>query len=182
MGHSRWIGASRRKVHGSTTRASIRGRRIYTDSRELLNPQSHHFLLTSSSTAIQSRADNVFSLPILSAGLFPLALASPLDPRWGEGVPDALGTLAEQAGKLYFGTAFSSWYAADTRYGSALETQFNQYTPENEMKWEVIEPLRGVFNFTGSDLVGLLIGRNGSSPMGIDPWRGEQGGLTSSRA
>ena len=94
-------------------------------------------------------------LTLLSTLLLPLALGSPLSSlrRWGEGVPNALGTLAEQRGKLYFGTAFTSWYAADTRYGSILETQFNQYTPENEMKWEIIEPQRGVYNWTGGDAV-----------------------------
>ena len=105
----------------------------------------------------------MLALPLLSA-LLPSAIASPLLPRWGEGVPNALGTLAEARGKLYFGTAFTSFYAADTRYGSELETQFNQYTPENEMKWEVIEPERGVFNWTGSDLV-CTISRQAPPPI-----------------
>ena len=95
-------------------------------------------------------------LALLLTATLPFVLASPLQSRWGEGVANALGTLAEARGKLYFGTAFTSFYASDPRYGKILETEFSQYTPENEMKWEVIEPERGVFNWTGSDLVGFI--------------------------
>lgn len=90
---------------------------------------------------------------VLSGILLPLAPATPLKSRWVSGVSDALGTLAEARGKIYFGTAFTSWFAADRRYGNILEAKFNQYTPENEGKWEIIEPQRGVFNWTGFDLV-----------------------------
>jgi len=69
--------------------------------------------------------------------------------RW----PNPLGKDAVKAGKTYFGTAFQTADAADTRYSAILDEEFNQYTPENEMKWEVIQPSRGVFNWTGSDLI-----------------------------
>jgi GH35 family endo-1,4-beta-xylanase len=80
-----------------------------------------------------------------------LTSATPLSKRW----PNPLGADAVKAGKTYFGTAFQTFYAADPKYGAILDEEFNQYTPENEMKWEVIEPSRGVFNWTGSDLVSL---------------------------
>ena len=89
---------------------------------------------------------------ITTAILATLALtanASPMAKRW----PNPLDQDAVNAGKVYFGTAFQTNYAADKRYGDILDEEFNQYTPENEMKWEVIEPQRGVFNWTGSDLV-----------------------------
>jgi endo-1,4-beta-xylanase len=84
----------------------------------------------------------------LLATLALTASASPMK-RW----PNPLDNDATKAGKAYFGTAFQTFYAADTRYSAILDEEFNQYTPENEMKWEVIEPSRGVFNYTGSDLV-----------------------------
>lgn len=88
------------------------------------------------------------TLPLLS-----LVAASPLSPRWGTGGSGSLGSLAEARGKKYFGTEISSYYRANAQFDSLLKAQFNQITPENEMKWEVIQPERGVFNWTGSDLI-----------------------------
>jgi endo-1,4-beta-xylanase len=39
-----------------------------------------------------------------------------------------------------------SFYLADKAFGPILESQFNQYTPENEMKWEVVHPSRDTYN------------------------------------
>ncbi|KAI9632470.1 xylanase [Dioszegia hungarica] len=58
-----------------------------------------------------------------------------------------------KARNKYFGTAYQSFYPADGRFLPVLESQFNQYTPENELKWEVVQPQRGVFNWTGADLI-----------------------------
>jgi endo-1,4-beta-xylanase len=64
-----------------------------------------------------------------------------------------LGRLASQKGK-YFGTATQSFYfQQNATYDHILTHQFTQYTPENEMKWSIIEPERGMFNFTGGDLI-----------------------------
>ena len=94
-------------------------------------------------------------LPLL--GLAAARPHAPVSPRWTCSSSDksdcSLAALAEQAGKVYFGTAYQSFYLADTRFEPVLDAQFSQYTPENEMKWEVIEPSRGVFNWSGSDLV-----------------------------
>lgn len=83
--------------------------------------------------------------------------ASPVNRRWTCSSSDksdcSLAALAEQAGKVYFGTAWQSFYMADSRFGPILESEFDQYTPENEMKWEVIQPQPNVFNWTGSDIV-----------------------------
>ena len=95
---------------------------------------------------------------LLSALFFVLpALASPVAKRWTCGSSNnadcSLASLAERAGKLYFGTAWQSFYLAAPKYGEILTSEFSQYTPENEMKWEIIEPSRGNFNWTGSDIV-----------------------------
>jgi endo-1,4-beta-xylanase len=67
---------------------------------------------------------------------------------------DTLAKLASQQKGRYFGTAVSASYIGDyPPYKQILDTQFNAITPENEMKWEVIEPERGVFNWTGADIV-----------------------------
>jgi endo-1,4-beta-xylanase len=100
----------------------------------------------------------LLSKMLLTPLLFILpALASPISQRWtcssSNNTDCSLASLAEGAGKLYFGTAWQSFYLAIPQYGGILEREFSQYTPENEMKWEVIEPSRGVFNWTGSDLV-----------------------------
>lgn len=78
-------------------------------------------------------------IPLIAAG--PVARAD-----------DGLGALAKAKGR-YLGTAYQSFYPADGRFLPVLEAQFNQYTPENELKWEVVQPQRGVFNWTGADLV-----------------------------
>jgi endo-1,4-beta-xylanase len=54
---------------------------------------------------------------------------------------------------LYFGNAWQSFYFAEPRYEPILDREFNQYTPENEMKWELVQPERGVYNWTGTDIV-----------------------------
>ena len=85
-----------------------------------------------------------------------VSLASPLQPRWTEDwCSNAnLRNLAQTCDSgRYFGTAFTSFYAVNESYSHILDTQFSQYTPENEMKWEVIEPEQGVFNWTGADLI-----------------------------
>lgn len=92
---------------------------------------------------------SIASLALLTS----LVGASPLQPRWGVGGSDSLGSLAEARGKKYFGTEISSYYRANKQYDAILKAQFNQITPENEMKWEVIQPERGTFNWTGSDLI-----------------------------
>ena len=93
------------------------------------------------------RIHNVFHRPTCS---LTFSLAGPVS-RWG--AAGGLVELAENKGRLYFGTQISSYYFVNGQFSNIANTQFNQYTPENETKWEVIEPERGVFSWTGSDLV-----------------------------
>lgn len=71
----------------------------------------------------------------------------------GHDAQTTLAREARQAGKLYYGTEISSYYMANSTFSAITNTQFNQITPENEMKWEVIHPARNTYNWTGSDLV-----------------------------
>ncbi|MER6543529.1 non-reducing end alpha-L-arabinofuranosidase family hydrolase [Streptomyces sp. NPDC001250] len=53
----------------------------------------------------------------------------------------------------YFGTAVSSGRLGDSTYSSILDREFNMITPENEMKWDTVEPSRGNFTFGPADSI-----------------------------
>jgi endo-1,4-beta-xylanase len=62
--------------------------------------------------------------------------------------------LKDLAGTRYFGTALSpQWVNRDTAYADVAASQFDQVTPENEMKWQVVEPQQGQFDWSGADAV-----------------------------
>ncbi|MFD1047856.1 endo-1,4-beta-xylanase, partial [Kibdelosporangium lantanae] len=59
---------------------------------------------------------------------------------------------AAQSGR-YFGTAVAAGRLGDSQYTTILDREFNMITPENEMKWDTIEPSRGNFNFGPGDQI-----------------------------
>lgn len=62
-----------------------------------------------------------------------------------------LRQLADKAG-IKFGTAVNvDALTADPTYRAAVAAQFSSVTPENVMKWDTIEPQRGVYNWTQAD-------------------------------
>ncbi|MEU7600635.1 non-reducing end alpha-L-arabinofuranosidase family hydrolase, partial [Streptomyces sp. NPDC041003] len=63
-----------------------------------------------------------------------------------------LGTQAAPSGR-YFGTAVAAGRLGDSTYATILDREFNMITPENEMKWDAIEPSRGNFNFGPADRI-----------------------------
>ncbi|KAF8173044.1 endo-1,4-beta xylanase [Pholiota molesta] len=66
-----------------------------------------------------------------------------------------LNTLAQAAGKKYFGTATDNSELTNTSYVAQLGNtlDFHQLTPANSMKWDATEPSRGVFTFSGGDQI-----------------------------
>ncbi|GAB3674710.1 endo-1,4-beta-xylanase [Angustibacter aerolatus] len=70
-------------------------------------------------------------------------------------VPDPTTSTLRQLAKhtgVRIGTAVdTSALAADATYRSAVSAQFDSVTPENVMKWEVVEPERGRYDFTQAD-------------------------------
>ncbi|TFK20386.1 family 10 xylanase glycosyl hydrolase [Coprinopsis marcescibilis] len=84
------------------------------------------------------------------------------------GVVAQLDVLAKLAGKQYFGSAVDNPALADKPYVRQLTNRldFSQLTPSNTMKWETIQPQRGVFNFTGGDEIVKLAQRNGQKVRG----------------
>ncbi|MFC5665269.1 non-reducing end alpha-L-arabinofuranosidase family hydrolase [Kitasatospora misakiensis] len=66
--------------------------------------------------------------------------------------PTTLGAAAAGSGR-YFGTAVAAGRLGDSTYAGILDREFNMVTPENEMKWDAIEPSRGTFNFGAADTI-----------------------------
>ncbi|MEU3464739.1 non-reducing end alpha-L-arabinofuranosidase family hydrolase [Streptomyces sp. NPDC006733] len=64
----------------------------------------------------------------------------------------ALGTQAAPSGR-YFGTAVAAGKLGDSTYSGILDREFTMVTPENEMKWDSIEPSRGTFTFGPADQI-----------------------------
>ncbi|ESK87274.1 glycosyl hydrolase family 10 [Moniliophthora roreri MCA 2997] len=86
--------------------------------------------------------------------IFPiLALLSLIDafPAYGGPVHGNV-VLKDLAKPRFFGAAANTTFLFnDEKYTEIAEKQFSIFTPENEMKWESIEPQQNVFNFTGAD-------------------------------
>nr|BFD92045.1 non-reducing end alpha-L-arabinofuranosidase family hydrolase [Kitasatospora sp. Xyl93] len=67
--------------------------------------------------------------------------------------PTTLGEAASAAGGRYFGTAVAAGRLGDQTYTGILDREFKMITPENEMKWDAVEPSRGSFTFRGADAI-----------------------------
>ncbi|MFF9850204.1 non-reducing end alpha-L-arabinofuranosidase family hydrolase [Streptomyces litmocidini] len=63
-----------------------------------------------------------------------------------------LGTQAASSGR-YFGTAVAAGRLGDPTYTAIADREFNMITPENEMKWDAVEPSRGNFRFGPADRI-----------------------------
>lgn len=73
--------------------------------------------------------------------------ASSGDVPWAS---DSLRGLAGQIG-LRIGSALTPLDLVTADLSAIASGQFDVYTPENEMKWGVVEPEEGVFDWTGAD-------------------------------
>lgn len=77
-------------------------------------------------------------------------------------VPKTTGTLRDKAGKFRMGTAVATYpMVFDEQYRTILGNEFNQITPENCMKFQFIQPARGVYDFYESDKLIDYAERNG---------------------
>lgn len=65
---------------------------------------------------------------------------------------DTLGAAAAGKGR-YFGAAVAANHLGEAQYAATLNTEFNSVTPENEMKWDALEPSRGSFSFGNADRI-----------------------------
>ena len=64
--------------------------------------------------------------------------------------PDSLRTLAAKIG-LRIGTAVIPFDLDHAAYQAIAAGQFSVVTPGNEMKWQVVEPTQGTFDWSGAD-------------------------------
>jgi endo-1,4-beta-xylanase len=64
--------------------------------------------------------------------------------------PDSLRALAAKIG-LRIGTAIIPFDLNTASYAAIAAGQFSVVTPGNEMKWQVVEPTQGTFDWSGAD-------------------------------
>ncbi|MDQ0797876.1 endo-1,4-beta-xylanase [Streptomyces sp. B1I3] len=75
--------------------------------------------------------------------------------------PQTLGSLGLKAG-LRIGTAVdTSALAEDAPYRAEVAREFSSVTPENVMKWEVVEPQRGTYDWAAADELVDFAKKNG---------------------
>lgn len=84
-------------------------------------------------------------------GISTAALASPLGASQHNAVaPDSLRALASKVG-LRIGTAVIPFDLDHPDYAAVVANQFSVVTPGNEMKWQVVEPTQGTYDWSGGD-------------------------------
>lgn len=67
----------------------------------------------------------------------------------------------------YVGSAVAAQYlSGEADYRSVLTREFDSVTPENEMKWAVVEPNRGQYDWSGADAIVDYAQRTGKSVRG----------------
>jgi endo-1,4-beta-xylanase len=88
---------------------------------------------------------------VAALGMSTAALAVPSAAGPGTAVaPDSLRALASKAG-LRIGTAVIPYDLDHPAYQNIVADQFSVVTPGNEMKWQVVEPTRGTYDWSGGD-------------------------------
>ncbi len=88
-------------------------------------------------------------LAIGAAGVLALAGATTAISAPGP-ANESLRDLGAQV-QLRIGTAATPLDLSDPNLSQITAEQFSVLTPENEMKWQVVEPQQGVFDWTGAD-------------------------------
>ena len=102
-----------------------------------------------------------FSRGVLPAlALAALALGDPA--AAGEAT---LGSAAASTGR-YFGAALDPAFLDEKPYRGLATTQLTCVTPENQMKWGVVEALRGQFNWDAADALVAFAKANGQKVRG----------------
>ncbi len=75
---------------------------------------------------------------------------------------------AAQASGRYFGVAIWGGRLSDATYVAIARREFDMVTPENEMKFDAVEPLQNAFNFTAADRIVAFAEQNGQRVHGYN--------------
>ncbi len=79
--------------------------------------------------------------------------------------PTSLRALGSRIG-MHIGSALIPQDIDTPSYAAIAASQFNVYTPGNEMKWQVVEPEPGVYDWTGADNLVHFAEQNGARVRG----------------
>jgi endo-1,4-beta-xylanase len=99
-------------------------------------------------------------MPRLRTGIAAAALALAGALSAAEAGEVTLGAAAATSGR-YFGAALDPGALDEKPYRDLAATQLTSVTPENAMKWESVEPLRGQFRWRNADAVVAFAKANG---------------------
>jgi len=83
----------------------------------------------------------------------------------GESGEAALGSAAAESAR-YFGAAIDPDALDERPYRDLAATQLTSVTPENAMKWESVEPLRGEYDWARADALVAFAGAHGQKVRG----------------
>jgi endo-1,4-beta-xylanase len=89
---------------------------------------------------------------VLAGALSTLTVAGLVVTATPASAASTLGAAAAERGR-YFGTAVAANRLGESDYVTVLNREFNSVTPENEMKWDALEPSQGSFNFGNADRI-----------------------------
>ncbi|ROT34082.1 endo-1,4-beta-xylanase [Micromonospora sp. HM5-17] len=89
---------------------------------------------------------------LISAAAALLAAGAALTFAGSANAASTLGASAAERGR-YFGTAVAANKLSDGAYTTILNREFNQVTPENEMKIDATEPQQNQFTFANADRI-----------------------------
>ncbi|NIY93733.1 endo-1,4-beta-xylanase [Vibrio diazotrophicus] len=88
--------------------------------------------------------------PITTLLVVSCSLISPIAVHASELPVPSLKSLAEQS-NIHIGAALETRHLKEPNFAKTFSSQFNQLTPENEMKWVNIHPQRDRFDFSKGD-------------------------------
>jgi endo-1,4-beta-xylanase len=98
-------------------------------------------------------------LTLILLGNAACALSGPMQERL-DGSAASLKAAAQLRGRVY-GAAVSEQALEDRDFSNLLLQQVGSLTPENGLKWEVVQPQRGLFDFRQGDALLRLARRHG---------------------
>jgi endo-1,4-beta-xylanase len=95
---------------------------------------------------------NFSSVLVLAA----MALAAPFnssDLAARQASSGSINSLFQSLGKTYFSTITDPYLLGNAQDTNVIKADFGALTPENSMKWDLIEPTRNNFQFGSADSV-----------------------------